>query len=246
MPYFILAIAVILGVILILRGLANADPKMLVRVLKWGGIAAGGLGLLYIAMTGRLGLVTGLAAALLPVFLRWRAIGRLAKGFRGPTAGQSSDIETRFLRMRLDHDTGTLSGTVLDGRFRGERLEDLSLSDLLALLQEARVGDEQSAQVLESYLDRIHPDWRAAGPGAGGGDYAEPGSGAGAGSGPRPPPGGMSVDEAYEILGLSRGAGRDAIKEAHRRLMLKNHPDQGGSTYLAAKINQAKDLLLGS
>ena len=54
----------------------------------------------------------------------------------------------------------------------------------------------------------------------------------------------MDVEEAYATLGLEPGASADAVKQAHRRLMKKLHPDQGGSTYLASKINQAKDVLL--
>jgi hypothetical protein len=57
--------------------------------------------------------------------------------------------------------------------------------------------------------------------------------------------GAMSRDEALKVLGLGPGASADAVREAHRRLILQNHPDRGGSDYLAAKINQAKDVLLG-
>ena len=62
-----------------------------------------------------------------------------------------------------------------------------------------------------------------------------------------PPPGkqAMSPDEAREVLGLKPGHTKDDVIQAHRRMMQKNHPDRGGSDYLAAKINKAKDTLLG-
>jgi DnaJ-domain-containing protein 1 len=147
-----------------------------------------------------------------------------------------------YLRMWLDHDSGAMSGQVLRGGFEGRMLNDLSLSELLILLDECLRDDQQSAVVLEAYLDRTQPDdWRSAGAGAG-----NAGSQAGGGSGGRTSGGAMTREEAYEILGLQPGATTEEIKDAHKRLMLKMHPDQGGSTYLAAKINQAKDLLMRS
>jgi DnaJ-domain-containing protein 1 len=130
-----------------------------------------------------------------------------------------------------------LSGTVLQGQFEGRNLEELSFDDLLELLRECRVNDPQSATVLETYLDRVHgADWRGAGgEGAAGGD----GAGSAAGSG-----GSMTRDQAYEVLGLATGATEAEIRDAHRKLLMANHPDKGGSTFLAAQINQAKDVLL--
>lgn len=236
MPYLVLAVLVVIGLVLLVRGVAGADPQLVRRIFKWTGLSIGLALLAYLMIMGRVGTALWIAAAMLPLIMRWRAIRSMARNWRGPTPGQASDIETAYLRMRLDHDTGELDGTVLDGPFRGRQLSELSLVDLKGLLQECRVNDPQSVPILESYLDRVHgADWR-------GGEQAAGGAGA---SGARPG-GGMTVEEAYEVLGLRPGASKDEIREAHHRLMLKNHPDHGGSTYIAAKLNQAKELLLGN
>jgi DnaJ-domain-containing protein 1 len=135
--------------------------------------------------------------------------------------------------MELDHHTGTLDGTVLEGMFRGARLSELSLEQLITLWRDLRVHDEDSARLLEAFMDRQHDAaWRKQ---AG----AEPAD-------PAPPQSSqMTRDEAYQILGLEPDTPDVDIIAAHRRLMQKLHPDRGGSTYLAAKINQAKDCLLG-
>lgn len=236
MPYLILVIAIVVGLALIWRGMSGGDPKVILKTLKWTAIVVGVAIATYLTVTGRVGLAAATVAFLLPVVLRARNLMQMARNFRGPSAGQSSDVETAYLRMSLDHDTGSLNGTVLQGPFRGRHLDEMSLAELLALLRDCRVNDEQSAQLVESFLDRAHgAEWRA----------GEAGDGAGAGAAQG---GGhsMTVEEAYEILGVDENADADEIRDAHRKLMLKNHPDQGGSTYLAAKINQAKELLLGS
>ena len=244
LPYFLLGIALLAVLILAGHWFARADPRRLAKVLKrlaFGLIAGVAL---YLALTGRLAWALFALPALLPWFLRFRSLARAAKAYSrmsaamhgGPGAGtgQASEVETRFLRMFLDHDSGAMTGEVISGTYAGRRLDQMSLAELLELLKTCRDEDQQSAQVLEAYLNRAHGNWREEAPAAGG-------RGAEAfGEGP------MSRDEAHRILGLDPGAGTEEIKEAYHRLMAGLHPDHGGSTYLAAKINQAKDVLLGN
>ena len=205
-------------------------------------LAYAGIGiLLLLLVTGHLNPIFALIVGALAFGQRILALANVAnmfKGFRhsvqgaaGPSAGNASDVETRFLRMSLDHDTGRMDGVVLEGSYEGRRLSELGLGDLVNLLTVCRAEDSQSATVLEAYLDRVHgDDWRQghhAGDSGHGGETSR-----------------MSAAEAREILDLEPGASREDIVEAHRRLMQKNHPDRGGSTYLAAKINQAKETLL--
>jgi DnaJ domain len=236
MPYFVLGVALVIGLVLLVYGAANASPRTLKRILGWSlvVIAAGVAAALIITRQW-----TFLLFGLVPLFIRWRALWRMARSWHGPSPGRTSDVETKYLRMRLDHDSGELGGTVLAGPYRGRRLDELGLDELLALLRECRVEDEPSVAILEAYLDRAHgADWRN-------GQSGASSAGAGGGRDQNRSSGGMSSEEAYEILGLTPGAKEAEIRDAHRRLMLKIHPDQGGSTYLAAKINQAKDVLLG-
>ena len=205
-------------------------------------LIGGGIILLFALITGKLHPLFAGLAALVP--LAYRAMGlfqtfntiraftnRMKAGASpGPTPGQTSEVETAFLRMQLDHDTGEMDGTVLQGRFKGCELRELALDDMLELLDECQ-SDRQSMAVLSAYLDRLHDGWR---------DGWRERRG--------PPPGAssaaMSADEARAVLGLGTDATREDIIEAHRRLIQRLHPDRGGSDYLAAKLNAAKDLLL--
>ena len=133
--------------------------------------------------------------------------------------------------MELDHDSGALRGRVLSGRHEGAALDDLDVLTLITLLSDI---DEDSVPLLAAYLDRRQPRWREHAPGD-----------AAAANGSRPSRGGkMTEEEAYQILGLQAGASAEEIGRAHRALMKKLHPDQGGSTYLAARVNEAKEVLL--
>ena len=246
---------VALGILLVIflmygaRWYANANPATLVQVLKWGAVGLVGVAGGYLAFTGRIGWALFAAPMLVPLFRRARDAFRRG-GFGGPTSGapfegigspgQTSEVRTRYVRVVLDHDSGEMNGDVLAGRFEGRTLRNLALAELLILLGEAR-HDEDSVQVLSAYLDRYHGDtWREQAA-----THDESGHG-GANRNGAQRNGTMSREEAYEVLGLAPGADAAAIKAAHHRLMSKIHPDLGGSTYLAAKINQAKDVLLGA
>jgi hypothetical protein len=242
MTYLVFGILSLGGLLLLANWFASAEPREVKRVLKFVLFLLGAAFLLWLVLGGARILAALLAPLLLPLLFNARGILNRFKSMTGPRAGQTSTVETRFLRMTLDHDTGDMHGTVREGPFMGRRLAELREEELLELWRVCRAEDEQSTQVLEAWLDRVHGDaWRdaaGAGPSPGGQERAEAAGRRGAAGG------GMTADEAYEILGLKPGASREEIHAAHRRLMRQYHPDSGGSNYLAAKINEAKDLLL--
>jgi DnaJ domain len=149
--------------------------------------------------------------------------------------GQKSEVRTEALQMELDHDSGHMEGRCLKGQFAGRTLSSLSQAELLQLLKELRDRDSQGALLIEAYLDRRSHGWR----GQRSDDAARDEPRQPRGSGGR-----MTTKEAYDVLDLETGAREREIRDAHRRLMMKLHPDQGGSTYLAARINEAKEVLL--
>ena len=234
MPFFIGGIVLLLLLLVAARGFVNTDPARLGRFIRWFLISLGAFGacavVVLLVASDRLGPALALMGFLAPVIVRGRTVWRRWQNAAGPRAGNTSEATTHYLRMRLDHDTGGMSGTVLKGRFAGRRLDELAESDLIELWRECRLGDEASARLMESYLDRLGADWRGA-------------AGADARSGASPNDT-MTREEALAILGLVPGATAAQVKEAHRSLMMKLHPDHGGSTYLAAKINRAKEILL--
>ena len=235
MLYLLGGVAVLGGLLLLAYLYVNADPARLARTLKWGGLAVAALALLALLVLteGRAVVLAAPLGMLLPL---WRRMRPFFSGMRGPAANSNSTVETAYIRMSLDHETGTMNGTVLQGRFAGMRLEELRPPELLALLRECRAGDEEGARLLEAYLDRVRSNW-----------HDEMASDWGrADSTPPPPPNApdVSVEEAYALLGLKPGADEEAIRAAHHRLMKQVHPDHGGTDYLATKINRARDVLL--
>jgi hypothetical protein len=236
-PYLALGVLVLLGVLAALRGYAYANPARLAAAVRWTafGLAAfGGILLLLRVPVGILLLLIGIA---LPVIMHWNTMWRGSRAKGGRAREAASRIDTKYLSLVLDHASGTLDGEVLAGRHRGRRVADLTLAQVLEVREECLADDPDGVTLIEAYLDRVHgADWRskAAGEQSAAGD---PGPNRAAT---------MTRDEAYEILGLGPGATEAQIREAHHRLMMKLHPDHGGSNYLAAKINQAKDLLLNA
>ncbi len=232
MLYLVLGlIALALGLIA-MRSFAQANPANVARRLRIGG------GAVSLFAAGLL-MLRGLEFIAIPLgmFGSWVLWGRTLPPWLGGggsarrSPGQTSRIETDHLEMELDHDTGEMHGRVLKGMFAGRDIDTLSPTDLGLLWQDCRHTDLRSAQLVEAYLDRIHPTWRE--------DMAR-----GESDMSRGPDGRMTEEEALEILGLKPGADEEDIRRAHRELMLRLHPDRGGSTYLAAKINEAKDVAL--
>jgi hypothetical protein len=212
---------------LLLRHFLRTPAGELVRQLYMVGgvlLMATGVGLLFLRQFA-LALPVGMAGYML--FRRHRAVQPT------PGSGQTSSVRAAGLEMHLDHDTGEMDGNVLAGRYEGRRLSELSLSELLEVADDVR-GDPESLRLLESYLDRAHAGWR---------DDAQADTGEGHRAASAT--GGLGTKEAYQILGLEPGASEAEVRDAHRRLMKQVHPDRGGSAALAAKINEAKDRILG-
>lgn len=203
-----------------------------------------GLALLYLGVTGRLHPLFAVLGVFIP--LLFRIVPWLMQGFQafhlfkqarqffgypntgGGSSHNQSDIKTKFLHMTLNHETGVMDGKVLLGGLKDQSLSTLNLNDLLALLDECQ-DDADSVNLLHAYLDREHEGWQQ------NSEKESP---------PAYESGELNKSQALDILGLTDDATRDDIVAAHRRLMQKMHPDRGGSTYLATRINQAKDFLM--
>jgi hypothetical protein len=196
-----------------------------------------GIGPSLLIAAGVLLTVAGMGMVGVPLLLLgvswWRRLRRSPQAM--PTGGKTSTVRTAAVAMELDHDSGEIDGRVLSGGYSGRWLSELSEDELFNIYEEF-LYDGETAALLEAYLDRRLGDWRERyGPHAsahasahGSAGFAE-----------------MTREEAYQILGLSSEATAEEIHQTWRRLMKGVHPDSGGSAYLAAKINAAKDLLLG-
>jgi hypothetical protein len=226
----LLGIATLILLLWLLNFFTKADPRLVLRSARIGGGIAALLGALALALVGRESIAVPLGVGGLALLGLWP----LSRSFGGRTQkspGQVSRVRSAFLEMELDHDSGAMRGRILAGKHEGVTLDALDVATLVGLLPDI---DQESHALLAAYLDRRVPGWR---------EHAQANTATGQGSAPHTT-GPMTQEEAYQVLGLQPGANDAEISRAHRTLMKKLHPDQGGSTYLAARVNEAKDILL--
>ena len=231
---FIIGMILLFLLLTAIKQFARMDAARAARLVRQGGGALGLVGAILLLLRGRVGLAAALAG-MAASFAGWRAFGpawtHAAGVFSGAAAGRVSVVRSAMIEMRLDHANGIMSGTVRQGSYAGRAVEGLSRPELLALLEELQRDDPEGAALLEAYLDRRFAAWREADEGE-----RERRTGVTGGT--------ITRGEAYEVLGLPEGSSEAEIIRAHRTLMKKFHPDHGGSTALAARINQAKDVLM--
>jgi hypothetical protein len=222
-------LAVLLVATALFAAFLRVDAARLAGGLRVAGPAVLGIVGLAFLITGR----AGIGGMLLSGAAAWYGAARAGRA-RAKTPGRRSTVRTAALEMELDHDSGGLEGLVLAGRHESKALGAMNLGQLRELYGDL-AGDSESRQLLETYLDGRFPVWREDAQADGGDRHGvAPGSGA------------MTKEEAYKILGLEAGATAADIRKAHRRLMQRLHPDLGGTSFLAARINEAKDVLLSN
>jgi hypothetical protein len=231
---FVIGLILLFLLVQAIKQFGRMDAATAARLVRHGGGVLGMIGALLLLLRGRIGLAATVAG-MMANFAGWKTTGGAPTGFRnvgggaGARAGRSSIARSAMLEMRLDHDSGAMTGTVLAGAYVARAVETLSRPELISLRQELMRDDPDGVSLLEAYLDRRFAGWREADQGEG---QRRRGGGA------------MSRREALEVLGLAEGASAAEIIRAHRALMKKFHPDHGGSTTLAARVNQAKDVLM--
>ena len=232
MSYILLGSAALLAGLAAYHYLRGVDQKRLLSGLRWlvGGAAA--LAALVLLIARRFDFAVFAGAVAFSV-LRTGRLGPFSFDTGAGDAGNVSKVRSRYFAMELDHDTGAVEGRVLAGQFSGADLIDLGEADTRALIAEIE-ADRDSVSLLESWLDANRAGWREYFAETAGNEHANESSA----------PATDPIAEAYEVLGLKPGATDDEIKAAHRELMKALHPDHGGSSYLASKINEARDRLL--
>jgi hypothetical protein len=231
MPQFVIALIIVFGGLWFIRKMARTSKAAMPAFVQ----KAAGFGIM--GLSGLFALRGGMQIAV-PMFLF--GLGLVGKGQAFPNGfnwgkakspGQKSRVATSLLAMELDHDTGSMEGEVLAGALKGKKLSAFSPQEMISFHKLCKAANDQSLALYEAWLDRAQPEWKQSWGG-------ESGTTSATGSA-------MSKAEAAAILGLKIDASAHDVKAAHKRLLKDFHPDKGGSDYLAAKINAAKDVLLG-
>jgi DnaJ-domain-containing protein 1 len=232
--YLIAGLMLLGSTLLFLRWLANANPAMVAgRVRQFG----------WFALIGLIGFAAfrfpGLALFAIPA-----ALPMIRRAFSGGGVFQSSaaqprlsEVETEYLSVELDHDSGAMNGMVKKGAYAGRPLDALERAECQSLAATLALEDRDGFSVFAEYYQRrfgtpLHEDAEArAGDFAAGynGDFS---------SSP------MDARAAADLLGVDIIADRETVNQAYRAAMKSAHPDRGGSAELAARLNRARDLLL--
>ncbi len=229
----LIALAIIFAVYQAIRFAGRAPPKMLVRATKMAGGAAACAVALFLFLRGH----TEIALALVGLGAWFAGFG-VAPHWLEKFTGRKGGARQRsaMIELEIDPKNGSMQGVVLAGMYEGRQLGELTPAECDELYRDAFAADAAGARLLEIYFDRRFPGWRPA---------SQNDADASAVDARRAHfSGAMTEDEAYQVLGLQKGATRDEITGAHRALMKKLHPDHGGTTALAARVNEAKEILM--
>ena len=235
---WILVGAAILAVILLFaRWYVNAEPRDVVSALRYIGLFFALIVLGIAIVSGRVGILWLILLSVLPWLGRLRAFNRQVGKLKGPASGQHIDKRTKFVVLYVNPETGDMDGRVLAGPKAGMLLSDLGIDSLVTLYEAAVIEDDESAKILEDYLDRMHSKtWRSKTksvkrlP-----DAAEVNIEVN---------GGMTRSDAYEILGLQPGASKTEIECTSQALIDTGHPDESEAENIRRKVIQAKGILL--
>lgn len=226
-----------LGILLLL--IWRPSKRNLYQMLGYGGLSLAALGLIALLLTGRVQFLLGLLGAVFPLARHLapllshlpllRKLGQVLRQQKAQTVTDSvstNSLQSPYVQLSINPQSGEMAGQVRAGPYRDRHLHELDSNTLLSLLAECRRHDPLGAALLDAYMERYHSHAR---------QHSRDSTSAN-----------LSLDDAYQVLGLQQDAERQAVIDAHRRLIQRIHPDRGGSDYLAARINEAKEVILAS